>query len=1221
EETDEVDEETDEVDEDTDEVDENTDEVEEETDEVDEETDEVDEDTDEVDEETDEVDEETDEVDENTDEVDEDADEVDEETDEVDEDTDEVDEETDEVDEETDEVEEETEEVDEETDEVNEETDEVDEDTDEVDEETEEVDENTDEVDEETDEVDEDTDEVDEDTDEVDEETDEVEEDTDEVNEETDEVDEDTDEVEEETDEVDENIDEVDEETDEVDEETEEVEEETEEVDEDTEDVEEETEEVDEETEEVEEETEEVEEETDEVEEDTDEVDEDTEEVEENTEEVEEETDEETDEVEEDTDETVEENDELEENTEETDEDSEEDHHYTSVYDYMTSHNYGREDFETYSQDPEWRELMQKEYPDYELPELRNKETSERFEEESEEIKEEKAEALESEETNKKETEEALKELKEEAEEAEKKANQKKVAKVSDQIEEINEKNRFGTLETDNTLNGSDVYIKGDNYEAYKKDFNTPYGEMTYERYDTPKEIEIDPNKVEGISISERELDDPSIFWSQHEKDGSLESFKEIANHIPEVKEQLASGKTTEELLEDPELGECTSIYFVNKPKVIEHDGYYEFQDNGRHRILAAREAGQEIPVEVVGREYRNDGAEFKNTGMEGEEIAQGETGNEVAETKETTEEKKPLSDRVNDALSRPIVDEKEIGSLSQENKAALEAKQEEKAALAAATTAKFDELSHMDRKDPSFKEKLAEYNAMHDSAEKLNDEERALRDQQYFLDQKTAEIRENKVDMAKDTIEFSKEEMKVVDELNERFDQQIYERKPDKNELASLREDNANAMAELQRESDLINEGMDAKMKEMEDYITSHNMDRHDTYYDAHYKKLTEEYNEMSQAKDRLDYNKVKLEENNKQIKEILGDEPERDYEKYNAVDLKNGEVPKDAFTGKTKLKDVSEETKLEELSQKDYEKLQSTDAKAASDMLTEFNERHVKPKELSEMPKELAVENERLKVVDEPPVLEKAKVVDETTGETYEIYPNPMIRTQNMEGQQGNNDVGMQQDCGIASAAKGVNDLYGAEVTCENRMVHYAKETGNCDMSKVARDVYGNEYYDNCGGTVERNVKEFYEANGCEAEAYEDYAVPSLDEIADKLKDGDVVSLAVNAELLWYYDDAQNFDLDSIDDDRYDTDSQYADYVDAIDAIQTERMFKANHFVNVSNAVFDSHGNLTHFIVSDTGIGKTKMIAKEDLQRAYNSSGSYHVSRQGCVIARRRK
>ena len=41
-----------------------------------------------------------------------------------------------------------------------------------------------------------------------------------------------------------------------------------------------------------------------------------------------------------------------------------------SISDYMNAHNYGPDDFATYSQDPQWRQLMRQEYPDYELPEL-----------------------------------------------------------------------------------------------------------------------------------------------------------------------------------------------------------------------------------------------------------------------------------------------------------------------------------------------------------------------------------------------------------------------------------------------------------------------------------------------------------------------------------------------------------------------------------------------------------------------------------------------------------------------------------------------------------------------------------------------------------------------------------------------------------------------------------------------------------------------------------
>lgn len=36
----------------------------------------------------------------------------------------------------------------------------------------------------------------------------------------------------------------------------------------------------------------------------------------------------------------------------------------------MNANSYGLDDFETYSQDPKWRELQRQAYPDYELPPL-----------------------------------------------------------------------------------------------------------------------------------------------------------------------------------------------------------------------------------------------------------------------------------------------------------------------------------------------------------------------------------------------------------------------------------------------------------------------------------------------------------------------------------------------------------------------------------------------------------------------------------------------------------------------------------------------------------------------------------------------------------------------------------------------------------------------------------------------------------------------------------
>ncbi len=151
---------------------------------------------------------------------------------------------------------------------------------------------------------------------------------------------------------------------------------------------------------------------------------------------------------------------------------------------------------------------------------------------------------------------------------------------------------------------GSDYFVRGENFDSFESDYYSPDG-STFEAYDVHKEITISPGLIEGIHLGEGEVNNPSVFWSQHEQGGTKESFVDIARHIPDVQEQLEAGRSIEDLKEDPVLSDCTWIYFVNKPRVVEHDGYYEFDSNGRHRILAAREAGYDIPVVVIGRRHQ----------------------------------------------------------------------------------------------------------------------------------------------------------------------------------------------------------------------------------------------------------------------------------------------------------------------------------------------------------------------------------------------------------------------------------------------------------------------------------------------------------------------------------------------------------------------------------------------------------------------------------------
>ena len=237
---------------------------------------------------------------------------------------------------------------------------------------------------------------------------------------------------------------------------------------------------------------------------------------------------------------------------------------------YMNEHNYGPDDFEEYSQDPEWQKLHREVFPDWEG---------------NSEILETEDELKDTEQTE-------MDSVNEEIEE--------EISQAYEGKENLGQEllDRFGTKQVQN---GSDYFVKGDNYDQFENDYYSA-DESEYISYDTPIEKDISPSQIEGIHLGQQEVENPDIFWKQHESGGTAESFQEIAGHIPEVREQLEAGATLDDLEDNPALAECAGIYFRNKPEVTERNGYYEFNGNGRHRIMAARSLGIDIPVRIVGK-------------------------------------------------------------------------------------------------------------------------------------------------------------------------------------------------------------------------------------------------------------------------------------------------------------------------------------------------------------------------------------------------------------------------------------------------------------------------------------------------------------------------------------------------------------------------------------------------------------------------------------------
>ncbi len=163
----------------------------------------------------------------------------------------------------------------------------------------------------------------------------------------------------------------------------------------------------------------------------------------------------------------------------------------------------------------------------------------------------------------------------------------------------------FDGMATGKLQNG-DSLIKGDNYEKFISDYYRSE-ESSYESLSDSYVTEIvAPSQIEGIHLGDTEVQDPNVFWGMHSS--SKDFFIETASQIPAVKEALARGQSLDEIKQDPILGTCATLYFDprNMPRVEKNNGYYSFEGDGRHRIIAARELGFDIPVRVIGVRHYN---------------------------------------------------------------------------------------------------------------------------------------------------------------------------------------------------------------------------------------------------------------------------------------------------------------------------------------------------------------------------------------------------------------------------------------------------------------------------------------------------------------------------------------------------------------------------------------------------------------------------------------
>lgn len=127
--------------------------------------------------------------------------------------------------------------------------------------------------------------------------------------------------------------------------------------------------------------------------------------------------------------------------------------------------------------------------------------------------------------------------------------------------------------------------------------------ECTYEAFGTPQVETISPASIEGVNVGgSRAMNNPDTFWNHHSN--SRERYMEMASHIPEVSSRLQAGESLDQIRAEgsESLKACATYYFgKDMVKVSRANGYYSFNGDGRHRVVAARKLGYDIPVCVTG--------------------------------------------------------------------------------------------------------------------------------------------------------------------------------------------------------------------------------------------------------------------------------------------------------------------------------------------------------------------------------------------------------------------------------------------------------------------------------------------------------------------------------------------------------------------------------------------------------------------------------------------
>ena len=150
-------------------------------------------------------------------------------------------------------------------------------------------------------------------------------------------------------------------------------------------------------------------------------------------------------------------------------------------------------------------------------------------------------------------------------------------------------------------LNDSRYFSKGDHFEEYR-DFWENGSDYELVRSDSPEVSYVRAKDVEGVYLSDSEVQNPNGFWTRNGRDGwTQDNIMNKASRISEVRTKLDAGMTLDEIAADPAFTDTVNSYFSSPIEVEKVGDFYTFVSDGRHRTIAAQSIDAEIPVIIKG--------------------------------------------------------------------------------------------------------------------------------------------------------------------------------------------------------------------------------------------------------------------------------------------------------------------------------------------------------------------------------------------------------------------------------------------------------------------------------------------------------------------------------------------------------------------------------------------------------------------------------------------